>query len=196
MSYWKLISDLCAPPAIFFIILLQIPRPRPLRRAILLTVKTFLGIPVFGVLKLVHLVMGLTFLSWAFQSKKLYEVYQYWQRREDYTIDQQCKSTQAEIKGRKWRFERNWWIALFIFVAWAMLARFYAITVTAFELEEHIGRMQEQHNEELAALRKQVRALGGEVPEGEGGEAGAEAEGAEEEPAKEEPASSEPKKDR
>ena len=69
-------------------------------------------------------------------SLQLYELYQ---RPMPDTLTPNQK---IAIQARRWREERNWWIAALTFLLWGLLYRFYALMLDYVQLQEEHARLQ------------------------------------------------------
>lgn len=147
MSAWKYVVNFAIPPALVLTVLLVLPTPRVVKKGLLLFTRNVLFLRVVGNIQLVHLMMLLTGLALISSSATTY-------RLQQDTIDDQLSPNQRmAVLAKRWREERNFWIATLCFLLWSLLHRFYSLTLEHIETQDTIKLLQLRVQRSEAALR-------------------------------------------
>ncbi|KAI8462464.1 MAG: hypothetical protein J3K34DRAFT_448235 [Monoraphidium minutum] len=142
---WRILVNLFMPIPLVLAFLLAVPFPRNVRKGILLFTHRTLSFTMIGGMKLVHfslIVSGLPLMDSIFRtidsSKRAHE-------------DDVRPEVKIGLLAKKWREERNFWIAAMGFTLWCLLSVLYSQVSRMVKLEDE--------NEEL---RDAVADLKGE----------------------------------
>uniref|UniRef100_A0A7S0WTB4 BAP29/BAP31 transmembrane domain-containing protein n=1 Tax=Chlamydomonas leiostraca TaxID=1034604 RepID=A0A7S0WTB4_9CHLO len=145
MSAWKLVVNFAIPPALVLTVLLILPTPLVVKKALLVFTRKVLFLNVIGDYKLVHMMMALTGSALAASSVHTYR------------LGQEALSTtltpnqRVGILARKWREERNFWIAVLSFLLWSFLWRFYKLMIDHLELKAKVKTLEAQIKQQQQA---------------------------------------------
>ncbi|GFH27959.1 Bap31 domain-containing protein, partial [Haematococcus lacustris] len=105
MSVWKLVANFAIPPALVLTFLLILPLPTVLRRGLLGFTRNVLFFEVAGGFRLAHVMMLLTGAALAGTGFNTYKL------SADVSDDRLTPNQRMGVLARKWREERNFWIA-------------------------------------------------------------------------------------
>lgn len=158
MSAWRLVTNFAIPPALILTILLIIPTPQVVKKGLLLFTRNVLFFRVAGNFCLCHVMILLTGMALTACSIHTYKL-------SAAVLDELLTPNQKiGLLARKWREERNFWIALLAFLLWGNLNRIYSMLL---EYTQVVAR-NKQLSEELAALKvvmgKQIVSQGVAAP--------------------------------
>lgn len=140
MSAWRLVTNFAIPPALVLTILLIIPTPRVVKKGVLAVAQKVLFLKIAGSLSLVHVMMLLTGLSLAACSVDTYKLGRAASTEDAFVTPNQRMS----LLGRKWRGERNFWIAMLAFLLWAALNSAYRLMLEHMQALDENKRLKEQ----------------------------------------------------
>ncbi|GAX73924.1 hypothetical protein CEUSTIGMA_g1374.t1 [Chlamydomonas eustigma] len=145
MSAWKLVVHFMLPPPLILTILLVIPVPRLINKALLQFAKKILFCNVLNGIKLVHLMLLITGMLLIGSGVHTHQL----RIRMDPDVSGHKRT---EALARIWREERNFWISVLTFLLWGLLYRFYNLMMEHLSLKDKI-----------AALEAKVKSYGSEM---------------------------------
>mmetsp|Transcript_60099 Transcript_60099/g.190920 ORF Transcript_60099/g.190920 Transcript_60099/m.190920 type:complete len:140 (-) Transcript_60099:131-550(-) len=127
MAGWTVYVAFGFPIPLVLICLLTVPLPRPLAKPFLMFTNSLLGLKFVGSVPLLYFMIGLTGAAFAVNSASTWKAI-------DYPAGLSPNEKTA-VLAKKWRAERNFWIAFFSFVLWCLLQRVYQMRKRLDELE-------------------------------------------------------------
>eukprot|EP00877_Chromochloris_zofingiensis_P003473 jgi/Chrzof1/13126/Cz07g20240.t1 len=133
---WKFLVNFLLPPPLFLTLLLVLPFPRNVRKGILLFTNRVLSFSVVGGMKLVHfslILSGVPLLDSGFRTFKSAQA----ANEAELTPNQRIS-----LLAKKWREERNFWIAAMAFTLWCILTVLYGQVDHAMKIEDEIDRLR------------------------------------------------------
>jgi len=157
-SLWRVLVEFALPPPLLLLALLLLPSPRPFRRRLLATVDRTLSLPVLGTLKLAAVaqaVTGAALVSSARDALRLSSVKH---------IDIATPSATAALLAKRWRAERNAWIATLAFLSWLALARVTLLVRRLASLEDAVAERARPAATAFLAGAQRARAGASEAP--------------------------------
>eukprot|EP01138_Halocafeteria_seosinensis_P008669 gb/GECG01008860.1/.p1 GENE.gb/GECG01008860.1/~~gb/GECG01008860.1/.p1 ORF type:complete len:140 (+),score=7.37 gb/GECG01008860.1/:1-420(+) len=138
MSYFNFFAWIIFVPAIILVGILVLPMPAVVRRVTLkfcdytLFFTVSIGSFSFPLISLVFGIASVTFLE---------SVYTAHTRMREYSELKHTATVRAdEMLPKKWRAERNAWIAGFAFTCWIVVYRYRQLLYEKIELEEKLKR--------------------------------------------------------
>lgn len=136
MSAWKLVVNFLLPPPLVLTILLILPCPAVVKKGLLYFTRSFLFYSIAGKIRLVHLALVMTGTAFAATSFHTYQLLQ--------IILPEGLSPNAKTAAlaRRWREERNFWIACLTFLLWGLLYRFYTLMLEHAQLRERVRYLE------------------------------------------------------
>lgn len=138
MSLWKIVVEICLPIPIVLLALLCFPAPRVFHRGVLKVVDSTLGINLVGnVLSLLHFMLVVSGAALLATIRTTYQLKD--QKLDPSSVTPNVLSANL---GKRWRAERNFWIAFITFTLWCLLARFYQILKHKAEVEDALARLR------------------------------------------------------
>mmetsp|Transcript_8660 Transcript_8660/g.14935 ORF Transcript_8660/g.14935 Transcript_8660/m.14935 type:complete len:185 (-) Transcript_8660:204-758(-) len=147
MSAWRAVAHFAIPPALVLTVLLILPTPAVVQRGLLIFTKKVLFFNVAGhAFKLVHVMIALTAIALTGCAIHVHKL-----KSELAGMDMLTPNQRMGLLGRKWREERNFWIAALAFLLWAMLHRFYSLLIEHVSIKDRVKT--------LTTELSQVRAL-------------------------------------
>lgn len=122
------------PPPLILLTLLLLPSslPRAFTRFVLRVVDRTLGLPVLGTLQLLHVMIA---LSGAAAVGSVRDAAAAARHKGGLELSLSA-SAAASFAAKRWRAERNAWIAAFAVAAWCLLARVYSMARRLADLED------------------------------------------------------------
>ncbi|DBA99502.1 TPA: hypothetical protein ACH3X3_012089 [Trebouxia sp. C0006] len=141
MGTWGIFMNICLPIPFVLLVLLCAPAPRKFHRAMLQVVDKTLGVSFFNnQLSLLHFMLvitGVAFLTTLQTTQKL-------AKDRGFNVGPESDSPliQAGSMGKKWRSERNFWIAFICFTLWCLLARFFKILLNKARIEDELANVK------------------------------------------------------
>ncbi|GLI61576.1 hypothetical protein VaNZ11_003958 [Volvox africanus] len=136
MSGWKLVVYWLLPPPLILTILLILPMPSVARKGLLKVTRQFMCWKIGGQLQLLHVALTITGIAFAVTATTTYSM-----SREH--IDPTLTPNQRSYAlARKWRQERNFWIAALTFLLWGLLGRFYQLMMDHMALRERVRYLE------------------------------------------------------
>jgi len=154
MSAWKLVVHFMLPPPLILTILLVLPMPRLINRALLQFAKNILFCNVLNGIKLVHLMLLITGMLLIGSGVHTHQL----RIRMDPDISGHKRT---EALARIWREERNFWISVLTFLLWGLLYRFYNLMMEHLSLNEKIVVLETKAK---AQSSQKLSSTGGVVP--------------------------------
>jgi hypothetical protein len=142
-------------------------------------VDTIFSFPVIGKFKLLHIILALMSLAFANSYRTLRIIHNQSALVGPPTFSQVGPHAELAALSKRWRAERNLWIAAFTFTAWAALASFYKEALYKLSLEERLADIMEHqqgsdftftHTE--GTTTKEADSSGGGAGGGVGGSGG------------------------
>mmetsp|Transcript_23546 Transcript_23546/g.64915 ORF Transcript_23546/g.64915 Transcript_23546/m.64915 type:complete len:201 (-) Transcript_23546:314-916(-) len=169
-TMWKFTADFMIPPALVLTVLIMLPLPMTVRKGLIIFTRRVLFFEVFGGFKLVHFMQAVTLFSFIATSLNTYRLNQ-----ESVLDDKMTPNMKTSQLAKKWREERNFWIAVVAFLSWVFVGRSYALLVELVGHKEQIktltaeSRQQQlqlsQHRQQLEEQQAMLREVGrGSVP--------------------------------
>ena len=128
-SAWRALAEIALPVPLLLLALLLAPAPRSARVALLRVVDRVLTLPVLGAVALGHVmqaVTGAALLGAARDAVRLGRAAK---------VDVSPSVTAANL-AKRWRAERNAWLAALAFVAWTLLVRVHVLVRRLVALED------------------------------------------------------------
>lgn len=138
MSLWKIVVEICLPIPIVLLALLCFPAPRVFHRGVLKVVDSTLGIQLIGNnLRLLHFMLVVSGAAFLATIRTTYQL-------KDQHLDPSSVTPNvlSANLGKRWRAERNFWIAFITFTLWCLLARFYQILKQKAQIEDNLDRLR------------------------------------------------------
>ena len=133
MGAWRVFVEFTLPPPLILLTLLVLPSPaRAFTRVVLRIVDRTLGLPVLGTLQLLHVMIA---LSGAAAVGSVRDAAAAARHKGGLELSLSA-SAAASYAGKRWRAERNAWIAAFAAAAWCLLARVYSMARRLADLED------------------------------------------------------------
>ncbi|KAG2444466.1 hypothetical protein HXX76_001218 [Chlamydomonas incerta] len=143
----------------------MLPMPQVVKKGLLAFTRQFLFMKLAGQVLLVHVALVITGTAFAASCMHTYHISQ------TPLPDTLTPNQRTALLAKRWREERNFWIATLTFLLWGLLYRFYALTI------EHMGLRDRVRQLELAAVGATRGsgsvAAGGRVPASSTGGKGA-----------------------
>ncbi|KAG2493663.1 hypothetical protein HYH03_008177 [Edaphochlamys debaryana] len=124
------------PPPLILTILLLLPSPGVVKKGLLTFTRSFLFFQLFGGVRLVHVAILVTGAAFAASSMHTYHLTQ------APMPDTLTPNQRTAVLARRWREERNFWIATLTFLLWGLLYRFYALMLEHVELKDRVRKLQ------------------------------------------------------
>lgn len=124
------------PPPVVLTILLIIPLPRVVKKGCLIFVRNFLQLRLVAGVQLVHvalIIAGAAFLATSINTYKVTQLH----LPETLTPNQK-----TAVLAKRWREERNFWIAALTFSLWSLLYRFYSLMVEHTALQDRVRELE------------------------------------------------------
>ncbi|GLC57144.1 Protein rai1 [Pleodorina starrii] len=158
MSAWKIVVNWLLPPPLILTLLLILPMPGVLKKGLLKVTRQFLFYQLGGPLQLVHVALVITGVVFAGSCITTYKLVQ---SPVDATLTPNQKTA---VLARRWREERNFWIAALTFFLWGLLYRFYQLMLEHVALKDRVRQL------ELGLVSSTVASAGGgrAAPAGKG----------------------------
>ena len=128
-SAWRALAEIALPVPLLLLALLLAPAPRSARVALLRIVDRVLTLPVLGSIALANVMQAITgaaLLGAARDAVRLGRAAK---------MDVSPSVTAANL-AKRWRAERNAWLAALAFVAWTLLARVHVLVRRLVALED------------------------------------------------------------
>lgn len=129
------------PPPMLLTFLLVLPFPRNVRKGILLFTSRALAFPVLGGMKFVHLALvlsGVPLMDASFRTFKM---------AQDANDSELTPNQRISVLAKKWREERNFWIAAMAFTLWCLVTVFYGQVSHALRIHDELDRAREELDE-------------------------------------------------
>eukprot|EP00878_Enallax_costatus_P012924 GHUV01013496.1.p1 GENE.GHUV01013496.1~~GHUV01013496.1.p1 ORF type:complete len:239 (+),score=63.96 GHUV01013496.1:162-878(+) len=138
---WRVLVNFLLPPPMLLTFLLVLPFPRNVRKGILLFTSKVLNFPVLGGIKFVHMALILSGVPLADSGFRTF-------RSAQEALDHELTPNQRiSVLAKKWREERNFWIAAMAFTLWCLLTVLYAQVGHALRVADSLDRVQAELNE-------------------------------------------------
>lgn len=144
---WRLIVGIFVPIPLVLAVLLAIPFPRNVRKGILLFTHKILSFPMIGGLKFVHFSLGVSGIP------LLDSIFRTVRTAQAAHADDVRPEIKISLLAKKWREERNFWIAALGFILWCLLSVLFAQVSRMVKLEDDL----EQLKDEVADLKGEPR---------------------------------------
>lgn len=138
MGSWKIVSSFILPPAVVLTVLLVLPLPPRVRKALLQAIERFLTLLVVGSIQLVHLMIVTSGVIFATSIRET------WRLSEAVNDPTLTPNQRTGALAKKWREERNFWIGFMTFLLWSLLARFFQIVSEKLEYEDKVFQYEAQ----------------------------------------------------
>lgn len=135
MSSWKIVVNFVLPPPVILTLVLISPLPKKVRKGVLLFADKFLSFPVVGGAQLVHIMIFITALVFAAAVQQTVRANQAFL---DETLTPNQKTS---LLAKKWREERNFWIAMISFLLWCVCTRLYQLGVSSVRMQDKIEEL-------------------------------------------------------
>lgn len=161
MSTWKLVAQICLPVPLVLLVLLTVPAPRVFKKGVLQLVRRTLNLNFFNNFKLLHVMLFITGSAFVATTRTTFMMYASKERDgdpKDLTPNQQLGNL-----AKKWRGERNFWIAFFTFTLWCFLARFHEVLNHMAQLEDQLEQLEAPPPRSLPA-KQQTRPSAPPLP--------------------------------
>lgn len=136
MSAWKLVVNFLLPPPFILTVLLILPSPPVVKKGLLYFIRSFLFYSIAGQLRLVHLALAVTSVAFAATSLHTYQL------AKQVLPESLTPNAKTAILARRWREERNFWIACLTFMLWGLLYRFYTLMLEHVQLRERVRYLE------------------------------------------------------
>lgn len=143
LTGWKVLVNFLLPPPMLLTFLLVLPFPRNVRKGILLFTSRALAFPVLGGMKLVHLALILSGVPLIDSSFRTYKMSQ------DAADHDLTPNQRISMLAKKWREERNFWIAAMAFTLWCLVSVLYSQVARALRIHDELDSALD----ELAELK-------------------------------------------
>ncbi|KFM27099.1 hypothetical protein F751_1272 [Auxenochlorella protothecoides] len=130
VSAWWMVAHYLLPLPLILFALLALPGPK---RGILLFCTRVFDLPLIGIFRLLHVAFFLTGIAFFGAFRQLRAL-----RDQQQLGIYGSPNQEIALLSKKWRTERNLWIAAFAFAAWAGLAAFYRETQRRVALEDEL----------------------------------------------------------
>jgi hypothetical protein len=128
--------------------LLVLPFPRNVRKGILLFTSRALAFPVLGGMKFVHLALILAGVPLIDSSFRTYKMAQ------DANDTELTPNQRISVLAKKWREERNFWIAAMAFTLWCLVTVFYGQVARALRIHDELDQVR-QELDELKGIKRE-----------------------------------------
>jgi hypothetical protein len=128
--------------------LLVLPFPRNVRKGILLFTSKALAFPVLGGMKFVHLALILAGVPLIDSSFRTYKMAQ------DANDSELTPNQRISVLAKKWREERNFWIAAMAFTLWCLVTVFYGQVSRALRIHDELDQAR-QELDELKGIKRE-----------------------------------------
>lgn len=132
MGAWKLLVYYFFPPPLVLLIIMILPQPKGVRKAVVLFARNVLFFPVFGGVRLVHFGMAISGMSFAGVTGALYKSHKEY-------LEQRTPNKEIMILAKRWREERNFWIAFMCFFLWCVVYRFFYMALNLIDLQDQLA---------------------------------------------------------
>ncbi|GAB4820959.1 hypothetical protein N2152v2_008005 [Parachlorella kessleri] len=136
-SAWRFVAYYALPIPMILLVLLNIPAPRVFRRGVLQFVERVFGLRMVGAFQLLHVMLFLTGMALVSSLRVLHNL-----RQQEVGAVWPTANSELTHLSRRWRAERNTWIAAFAFTMWCVLSAFYREAVRRIKLEERLEALQ------------------------------------------------------
>lgn len=147
MTGMKLLVNLVLPPPLILTLLLALPLPSAVRKNILVVSAMLMNFPVLGGMKLVHLALLVSGIPFIDSGIKTYQSNEAMSDYRGVASDANHMLMKNQMLTKKWREERNFWIAFFAFTMWCMLTVLYWMCQSLLKLEEENISLKSKNNE-------------------------------------------------
>lgn len=148
---WRLLVHIFLPIPLVLTLLLVVPFPRNVRKGILIFTHKTLSFTMIGGMKLVHFSLfasGIPLVDSVFRTLRSSQAAESQDVRPELKIG---------LLAKKWREERNFWIAAMGFTLWCLLSVLYAQVSKMVSMEDQI----EELKDEVADLKGEPRTARG-----------------------------------
>ncbi|KAG2447206.1 hypothetical protein HYH02_007947 [Chlamydomonas schloesseri] len=135
-SSWKVVVNWLLPPPLILTILLMLPMPQVVKKGLLAFTRQFLFMKLAGQVLLVHVALVITGAAFAASSMHTYHISQ------TPLPDTLTPNQRTALLAKRWREERNFWIATLTFLLWGMLYRFYALAIDHVALRDRVRQLE------------------------------------------------------
>lgn len=155
MTGWKVLVNFLLPPPMLLTFLLVLPFPRNVRKGILLFTSRALAFPVLGGMKFVHLALilsGVPLIDSSFRTFKM---------GQDANDSELTPNQRISVLAKKWREERNFWIAAMAFTLWCLVTVFYGQVSHALRIHDELDRAHEELDELRGIKREPAQRTSG-----------------------------------
>ena len=134
MGAWKVFVECTLPPPILLLTLLVLPSPaKAFTRLVLRFVDRTLALPVIGTFQLLHVMIALSGAAAVGSVRDAAAAAKHKGSGLELSLS---ASAAASYSAKRWRAERNAWIAAFSLAAWCLLARVYSLARRLADLED------------------------------------------------------------
>eukprot|EP00879_Flechtneria_rotunda_P012326 GHRR01012873.1.p1 GENE.GHRR01012873.1~~GHRR01012873.1.p1 ORF type:complete len:207 (+),score=65.45 GHRR01012873.1:297-917(+) len=142
---------------------LVLPLPRNVRKGVLLFTSKVLSFPILGGIKFAHFALILSGVPLLDSTLRTY-------KSAAEAVDHDLTPNQRiGVLARKWREERNFWIAAMAFTLWCLLTVLYAQVGKAMRTQDELDRLQAELDDIKGIKRPAAPKIGGmKVPGVEG----------------------------
>ncbi|WIA13325.1 hypothetical protein OEZ85_006908 [Tetradesmus obliquus] len=138
---WRVLVNFLLPPPMLLTFLLVLPFPRNVRKGLLLFTSKVLNFPVLGGIRFVHMALILSGVPLADSGFRTFKSAQE-------ALDHELTPNQrVSVLAKKWREERNFWIAAMAFTLWCLLTVLYAQVGQALRVHDALDRALAELNE-------------------------------------------------
>ncbi|KAF6260599.1 hypothetical protein COO60DRAFT_1505448 [Scenedesmus sp. NREL 46B-D3] len=138
---WRVLVNFLLPPPMVLTFLLVLPFPRNVRKGIMLFTSKVLSFPVLGGIKFVHMALILSGVPLADSGFRTF-------RSAQEALDHELTPNQRiSVLAKKWREERNFWIAAMAFTLWCLLTVLYTQVGHALRDADELDKRQAELDE-------------------------------------------------
>jgi len=135
---WRFLVNFMLPPPLILTFLLVIPFPRNVRKGLLIFTNKVLAFSVVGGMKLVHFSLILAGVPLFDSGMRTYK------HAQAVSDSELTPNQKIGLLAKKWREERNFWIAAMAFTLWCLLTVLYSQVDHMLKLEDRCDDLQEQ----------------------------------------------------
>eukprot|EP01023_Acetabularia_acetabulum_P019658 TRINITY_DN2003_c0_g1_i1.p3 TRINITY_DN2003_c0_g1~~TRINITY_DN2003_c0_g1_i1.p3 ORF type:complete len:151 (+),score=18.34 TRINITY_DN2003_c0_g1_i1:161-613(+) len=148
MGVWGLLIRVALPIPLVLLALMCLPLPGRFRRYIVDFTKNIFDLSLVGNMRLVHVMLMVTGLSFASMIRKTMSIYQ-----QAIPADA-SPNHKAGMLAEKWRAERNFWISFMCFTLWCLLWAFYRLCYENVMLREQVQKLKPEEEKKSQIQKK------------------------------------------
>lgn len=144
---WRFLVNFMLPTPLILTFLLVLPFPRNVRKGLLIFTNKVLSFSVVGGIKLVHFALILAGVPLFDSGMRTYK------HAQAVSDSELTPNQKIGLLAKKWREERNFWIAAMAFTLWCLLTVLYAHVDSLLKLEDKVDDLQEQLDAATGVVR-------------------------------------------